>query len=65
MNMRVTNEKITIKQIDLGGVGASGVVLIGDAEVITSSSIFDTPADSVIQDPRIPIVTGTGEKEKK
>lgn len=58
MNMKVTNKKLHVADIHVGGVGSSSIFLIGDTEVITSSSIFDTPADSYIRDPRVPIVTG-------
>ncbi|RXT06284.1 spore gernimation protein GerPD [Ammoniphilus sp. CFH 90114] len=59
MIMRVNNINLDVKHIKCGGIGSSSVFIIGDAEVITSSSIWDTPADSLIQDPQIPIVTGS------
>ncbi|WP_134699273.1 spore gernimation protein GerPD [Ammoniphilus sp. YIM 78166] len=58
MNMTVTNKKLHVGDLQIGGVGSSSVFIMGDAQVITSSSIFDTPADSFIDDPSIPIVTG-------
>lgn len=58
MNMTVTNKKLHVGDLHIGGVGSASVFIMGDAEVITTSSIFDTPADSFIDDPRIPIVTG-------
>lgn len=64
MNMRVRNEKMDVKSIQIDAVASSSIFLIGDAEVITCSSIFDTPADSFIQDPQIPIVTGLKEIER-
>ncbi|MEW9668735.1 hypothetical protein [Ammoniphilus sp. 3BR4] len=63
--MRVRNEKMDVKSIQIDAVASSSIFLIGDAEVITCSSIFDTPADSFVQDPQIPIVTGLKGKERK
>ncbi|MET3288181.1 UNVERIFIED_CONTAM: hypothetical protein ABID98_000751 [Brevibacillus sp. OAP136] len=50
MEMTVKNESITIKEVEVGSVTRSSIVLIGDVDVITSSSIFDTPPDSLIRD---------------
>lgn len=55
MKMTVTNKKIAVEEIEIGGVGSSSLVLVGDTEAITSSSIFDTPADSLIISPQVPL----------
>jgi spore germination protein PD len=57
MNMTVRNESIRVGDIQIGGVGSSSVVLIGDTEVITSSSVFDTPASSLVYSPKIPLTS--------
>ncbi|MFC0211610.1 spore gernimation protein GerPD [Paenibacillus chartarius] len=48
MNFYVENKEIAIGRVDILGVSASSVFLIGDTEVITCSSIFDTPPESLI-----------------
>jgi|GEM_PF-640945 len=55
MNMKVTNKKISVESIDIGGVSRSSLVLIGDTEVIRCSSIFDTPEHSLLITPPLPI----------
>ncbi|NOU97366.1 hypothetical protein GC093_29660 [Paenibacillus sp. LMG 31456] len=55
MKMTVNNKCIRVEVIDIGGVGNSSIVLIGDAEVISSISHFDTPADSLVFSPNIPL----------
>lgn len=54
MNVRIRNRKINVGNVKVEGVGSSSLFLIGDAEVITSASVFDTPADSLIYSPRVP-----------
>ncbi|WP_019121489.1 hypothetical protein [Brevibacillus massiliensis] len=56
MNMKVTNRKLAAKNIEIDEVIRSSLVLLGDAEVITCSSVFDTPADSLIFSRAIPFV---------
>lgn len=58
MRMTVRNEKIHVEGIEVAEVVRSSIVLIGDAEEITCSTIFDTPADSLVFSPEIPLVTG-------
>ncbi|MBP1932401.1 hypothetical protein [Ammoniphilus resinae] len=55
MNMKVTNKKISVEQIDIGGVSRSSIVLIGDTEIIRCSSIFDTPEHSLHITPQLPL----------
>ncbi|WP_391560727.1 spore gernimation protein GerPD [Robertmurraya sp.] len=54
MNVRIRNKKIQVGNVKVGGVGSASLFLIGDAEVITSASVFDTPADSLIYSPKVP-----------
>lgn len=56
MRMTVKNKCIRVGSIKISGVGSSSIVLIGDAEVITCSSYFDTPADSLIYSPAVPLI---------
>jgi spore germination protein PD len=55
MKMTVVNKRIKVGDIEISGVGSSSIVLIGDSEVITSSSYFDTPADSLVFSRQIPL----------
>ena len=57
MNVHIRNKKIKVGDVKVGGVGSASLFLIGDAEVITSASVFDTPADSLIYSRRVPYFT--------
>jgi spore germination protein PD len=48
MDFYVENKEIAVGAIRVIGVAASSVLLIGDTDVITCSSIFDTPPESLI-----------------
>lgn len=55
MNFNVENKELTIGSIQITGVASSSVLLIGDTQVITLSSIFDTPPESLIVGPIVPL----------
>ncbi|UVI33287.1 spore gernimation protein GerPD [Paenibacillus spongiae] len=55
MKVTIINKCIKVGSMEIAGIGSSTVVLIGDTETIVNSSIFDTPADSLIFDPRVPL----------
>lgn len=55
MNFTVINKEIAIGDIRIIGVSSSSVFIIGDTEVITCSSIFDTPPESLIIGPLVPL----------
>ncbi|RUS46956.1 spore gernimation protein GerPD [Cohnella sp. AR92] len=55
MRMTVENKCIFIGKMDLGDAGATSLILIGDAESIVTSSYFDTPTDSLIFNPHVPL----------
>lgn len=46
MILEVHNWGLNVGNIELGDVSASSVFLIGDSEVMTMSSYFDTPPES-------------------
>lgn len=56
MKMDVTNEKLRIGSVSIRSVDAASLVLFGDAETIMASSGTDTPADSLIMQPLVPLV---------
>lgn len=59
MNMQVENKELTVGSVQITGVSSSSVFLIGDTQCITLSSIFDTPPESLIIGPLVPLA---GEK---
>ncbi|MFZ3589142.1 spore gernimation protein GerPD [Bacillus sp. DJP31] len=56
MNFTVVNKGIHIGDINVVGVASSGLLLIGDAETICLSATFDTPAESLIIGPFVPLI---------
>ncbi len=48
MNFTVVNKSLSVKQINITGVSASSVFIVGDADWIVCSSLFDTPPESLI-----------------
>lgn len=55
LNMHVENRGIHIGEIRVVGVSSSSVLLVGDTETISCSSIFDTPPESLIIGPWVPL----------
>lgn len=55
LKMTVNNKKIAIEEMEIEGVSQSSLILIGDADVITSTAVFDTPRDSLIMSKELPI----------
>jgi spore germination protein PD len=55
MNMQVENKELTVGSVQITGVSSSSVFLIGDTQCITLSSIFDTPPESLIIGPLVPL----------
>jgi spore germination protein PD len=57
MNFTVVNKEISVGNIRIIGVTSSSVFIIGDTEVITCSSIFDTPPEALIIGPLVPLAS--------
>ncbi|CAG9612912.1 putative spore germination protein GerPD [Bacillus rhizoplanae] len=57
MNFTVINHEIKVGTIRMFGLSSSALFLIGDANLIISSSILDTPFESVTGGPFVPLVT--------
>jgi spore germination protein PD len=55
MNIQVENKELHVGSINIVGITSSSVFLIGDTETITCSSAFDTPLESVIRGPFVPL----------
>lgn len=48
MILNVVNHGLSVGSIEIRGLAASSVLMIGDCERIGNSSIFDTPPESLI-----------------
>ncbi|WP_088042487.1 spore gernimation protein GerPD [Bacillus sp. EAC] len=55
MNLNVTNCNLQVDTIKFTAVSSSSLFLIGDAHNISLSSIFDTPPESLIIGPFVPL----------
>ncbi|MBM7604142.1 spore germination protein PD [Metabacillus crassostreae] len=55
MNFTVVNKDIQVGAIRVTGVSSSSVFLIGDTNTISLSSVFDTPPESLIIGPLVPL----------
>lgn len=55
MNLQIYNGELQVGNMQVEAVSSSSIVLIGDAETIQLSSIFDTPAESLIIGPFVPL----------
>ncbi|RJS60515.1 spore gernimation protein GerPD [Bacillus sp. PK3_68] len=55
MNFTVVNKNISVGSLEIGGVASASVALVGDTDTITLSSIFDTPPESFIVGPFVPL----------
>jgi spore germination protein PD len=55
MNFHVVNKNLQIDQIEVLGVASSSILLVGDTQTICLSSYFDTPAESLIIGPFVPL----------
>jgi len=55
MIFEVYNRDLCVGDIKITGVASSSLVLVGDTETIQLASIFDTPAESLIIGPFVPL----------
>jgi len=55
MNFTVINHQLKVGDIKITAVASSAIFLIGDTKFITCSSIFDTPPESLIIGPFVPL----------
>lgn len=58
MNFEVYNRELLVESIRIIGVASSSLVMVGDTETIQLASIFDTPAESLIIGPFVPLTQG-------
>jgi len=55
VNFQVYNRELSVGDIRLIGVSSSSILMVGDAQTIQLSSIFDTPPESLIIGPFVPL----------
>ncbi|SFQ71800.1 spore germination protein PD [Priestia endophytica DSM 13796] len=55
MNYTIVNRDLLVGNIHVLGVSTSSVFLIGDTESIALSSAYDTPPESLIIGPYVPL----------
>jgi spore germination protein PD len=55
MNFEVYNHILHVENIKVIGVASSSLLLVGDAETIQLASVFDTPPESLIIGPFVPL----------
>ncbi|MEH7416421.1 spore gernimation protein GerPD [Neobacillus drentensis] len=55
MNFEVHNYILHVENIKIIGVASSSLFMVGDCETIQLASAFDTPAESLIIGPFVPL----------
>lgn len=55
MNFQVYNRDICVGNIRVIGVSSSSLLMVGDADTINLAATFDTPAESLIIGPFVPL----------
>lgn len=55
MNFQVYNRDLCVGSIRIVGVASSSLLLVGDTQTIQLSSVFDTPPESLIIGPFVPL----------
>lgn len=56
MKIEVVNKEISVGEIRIIAVASSSVVLIGDTDEVTLSSMLDSPPEIVTVGPIVPLV---------
>ncbi|WP_100331992.1 spore gernimation protein GerPD [Bacillus xiapuensis] len=55
MNLQVINRELEVGQISIIAVSSSSYLQVGDTETISLYSSFDTPPESLIISPYVPL----------
>ncbi|UII56943.1 spore gernimation protein GerPD [Cytobacillus spongiae] len=55
MIFQVYNRNLCVGDIEVVGVSSSSLLMIGDTQTIQLASTFDTPAESLIIGPFVPL----------
>jgi spore germination protein PD len=54
---QVYNRDVCVTNLEVVGVSGASLLLVGDAQTIQLASTFDTPAESLIIGPFVPLAT--------
>ncbi len=57
MIYNVCNKELKVGNIDVLGVSSSSLLLIGDVQTIQLAATFDTPPESLIVGPFVPLTS--------
>lgn len=55
MNFEVVNRELCVGSIRVTGVSSSSLLMVGDTNTIQLTSLFDTPPESLIIGPFVPL----------
>ncbi|MGM0846811.1 MAG: spore gernimation protein GerPD [Bacillota bacterium] len=55
MDLQVINRELCVNTLNVDAVASSSLLLIGDANIIQLASTFDTPPESLIIGPFVPL----------
>ena len=55
MKMTVVNKELQVGSIRVIAIASSSVLLVGDTDVINCSSSYDTPSESLLISPLVPL----------
>ncbi len=58
MNFEVVNRELCVGSIRVIGVSSASLLMVGDTNSIQLTSLFDTPAESLIIGPFVPLTPG-------
>ncbi|MCQ6274358.1 spore gernimation protein GerPD [Bacillus sp. V3B] len=56
MNFEVVNRELCVGSIRVLGVSSSSLLMVGDTNTVQLTSLFDTPPESLIIGPFVPLV---------
>ena len=60
MNFHVYNRELCVQSISVVGISSSSLLMVGDTQTIQLASTFDTPSESLIIGPFVPLAPGVG-----
>lgn len=55
MNIQVYNRELHVQHIQVRSISSSSMLFVGDAETVQSFSVYDTPPESLLVGPFLPI----------
>lgn len=58
MELNVINKELSVGNIEITGVTTSSLFLVGDVNCVQLASTFDTPPESLIIGPFVPLNKG-------